>query len=83
MTSFELCSKRTRPRRPRLAAFIDGWGSLMRLLGRPACCRPGLQNLGSPEPRSAVSVIHKNALDDDRDHLAHATPAGLPALDGR
>jgi hypothetical protein len=55
---------------PRLAAFVDGWGSLLRLLDRPELLIPG----ASPELVEALANMvqrlrdaQARALEDDDD----------------
>ena len=55
---------------PRLAAFIDGWGSLLHLLDRPGLLIPG----APPEVVEALALTvrrirdaQSRALDDDDD----------------
>ncbi|MFO7567800.1 MAG: hypothetical protein R6X02_34490 [Enhygromyxa sp.] len=55
---------------PRLAAFIDGWGSLLRLLDRPELLLPG----APPELLEALADMvqrirdaQERVLDDDDD----------------
>ena len=44
---------------PRLAAFIDGWGSLLRLLDRPDLVLPG----APPELHEALAVMVQRIRD--------------------
>lgn len=53
---------------PRLAAFIDGWGSLLRLLDRPDLLLPGappelVEALAATVQR--IRAAQARALDDD------------------